>query len=90
MGKMSRKERKLTKSALKNMDSSKKKSQLMSQDPVKSYKRKIVHTEIPWPLELIQIGRTDILVAIILLVVVLTAAIAYGLYLLINWIIGMI
>jgi len=75
---------------MENLDKVKKRDKMMAQDPTLSYKRKIVHTNMPWPLELINMGRSDIVFLIILLAIIIIAAVAIGLWFLINWLLGVL
>ena len=88
MGKMSRKEKKLAKKTLNTMQETKFKEQLRLQAPTTSYKRKISYTTMPWPLELVQMGRKDVLFLIMLVIVTLIVFGIIALYLFINWVWG--
>jgi len=90
MGKMSRREKKMTKEALDRLEHSRKRDKMLQQDPTKSYKRKIVHTDMPWPLELIQMGRIDIVIMLMIIIAVIIIAFGYGIWLLFNWLMGVI
>lgn len=90
MAKISRREKKLTREAMSNLDNARKRDQMMAQDPTKSYKRKIIHTKMPWPLELINMGRTDIVLLIIILIAIIIVAVALGIWFLVNWLLGVL
>lgn len=75
---------------MENLDNLKKRDKMMGQDPTVSYKRKIVHTNMPWPLELINMGRSDIVLLIIMIAIIIIVALAIGIWFLINWLLGVL
>ena len=87
MGKVSRKEKKLAKQAIKHYDEGKKREQLLSQNPQQTYRRKIIYTKMSWPLQVWLMGRKDIVIFIILLIVLGIVAGTYIIYRLILWLI---
>ena len=90
MVKISKREKKLAKQTLNTMQEVRHKEQLRLQDPNASYKRKISYTTMPWPLELISMGRKDVLGLIILVILLLASVIIVGLYFLIEWLLGVL
>ena len=90
MNDLSRREKKLAHRTLDTIDKSKEREQLLSQNPLTSYKRKVIYTHMPWPLELIQMGRSDVLILIIVAIVLLIAFIAIVAFYGINWVIDII
>jgi len=87
MAKITKKEKKLAKKTLRTIEDSKKRELLMSQDPKLTYKREIIHSDMPWPLKLISMGRKDILMLIIVAIIILIVIAGFGLYYVITWII---
>jgi hypothetical protein len=90
MGKISRRERKLANKTMDRLDDVRHRSKLEDMDPTKSYKRKIVHTNIPWPLELINMGRSDIIILIIIAIILIIGSIVAIVWFLFRWLTGVI
>jgi hypothetical protein len=86
--KISRSEKKMTREAMNRLESMRQKDKTLSQDPRMSYKRETIYTNMPWPLKLVQLGRTDIVIFIGLLYVLLFVAVLVGVYYLLTWLIG--
>jgi hypothetical protein len=87
MGDLSRRERKLANETLRTRERMKQHEGTMTQDPHTSYKRKTVYTHMPWPLELVLMGRSDVLLLIIIAIVLVTAGLICVFYFGINWVI---
>lgn len=90
MGKISRKERKLAKKTMRQLDTARHRSKLEEQNPQVSYKRKIIHTKMPWPLEVIQMGRGDIILLLIIIIILIIVATIIGIWYLFNWLMGVL
>lgn len=80
------KKKKASKKMLKRIGNEKMKNALLEREPERSYNRKIVHTEMPWPLEVIAMGRKDIIFFILLMFGIIAAAAIYGLWILAQFI----
>ena len=82
---LSRSQRKMNREAMTRLEGMRQKDKMLGQNPQQSYKRNIVYTTMPWPLRLIQIGRSDVLLVIILGYAALFIGIVLGVYFLIHW-----
>ena len=85
---MKRTERKMTREALTRLEGMRQKDRMLSQEPTKSYRRETIYTSMPWPLKLILMRRTDVLIIIILGYVFIFIVVTLGLYFLIQWLLG--
>jgi hypothetical protein len=85
MATVSRREKKLAQESMKVRERMKQQEGVMAQDPHTSYKRKTVYTRMPWPLELILMGRSDVLLLIALAIILVTAGLICVFYFGINW-----
>jgi len=85
-----RRDKKEAKKALKRIEKQKQKQSLLERPYNESYNRKIIHTEMPWPLQLISMGKKDVLIFIILVLGIITIAGIYLLYRLILFILELI
>ena len=87
MGNLSRRENKLAQKAMRSKERIKQHEGTMAQDPHTSYKRKTVYTRMPWPLELVLMGRSDVLLVIIIAIVLVVAGVFFAIYYGANWVI---
>mgnify|MGYP006279801313 CR=1 FL=1 len=75
-----RKDKKLAKKAMKRIEKQKQKQSLLERPPNQNYKRQIIHTDMPWPLQVVLMGKKEVLIFIILVLAIITIAAAYGIY----------
>ena len=85
---LNRSQKKMNRDAMDRLERMRQKDKMLGQNPQQSYKRDIVYTTMPWPLKLIQIGKTDVLLVIILAYAILFVVVAVGLYFLLQWLLG--
>jgi hypothetical protein len=75
-----RREKKLVKKTLKKIEEKKRDESLLSNPPGQTYKRQIVHTEMPWPLQIVLMGRKDVLFLILLIIGIICSVGGYVIY----------
>ena len=85
---ITRSQRKMNREAMTRLEGMRQRDKMLGQNPQQSYKRQIVYTTMPWPLRLIQIGRSDVLAILIIAYAALFIVVAVGLYFLIQWLLG--
>jgi hypothetical protein len=85
MATVSRREKKLAQESMRTRERMKQQEGVMSQDPHTSYRRKTVYTHMPWPLELVLMGRSDVLLLILFAIVLIIAGIAFVLFYGMSW-----
>jgi len=85
---LTRRDKKEARYTLKKIQKEKQKQSLLSAPPDRTYKRQIVHTEMPWPLQVILMGKKDVLILILIILIILIIVGVYGAYLLAEFIWG--
>ena len=85
MGVVSRREKKLAQESMRTRERMKQQEGVMAQDPHTSYKRKTVYTHMPWPLELILMGRSDVLLVIVIAICLVVAGAIFFFYYGVTW-----
>lgn len=85
---LARSQRKMNREAMTRLEGMRQRDKMLGQNPQQSYKRQIVYTTMPWPLRLIQIGRSDVLLILIVSYAALFIVVAVGLYFLFQWLMG--
>jgi hypothetical protein len=80
----------MNREAMTRLEGMRQKDKMLGQNPQQSYKRQIVYTTMPWPLRLIQIGRSDVLLILVLAYAALFIVVVVGLYFLFQWLIGVL
>jgi hypothetical protein len=87
---LTRRDKKEARSTLKKIQNEKQKQSLLANPPERTYKRQIVHTEMPWPLQVILMGKKDVLIFILIILIIVAVLGIYGAYLLVQYILEII
>ena len=78
----------MTREAMDRLERMKQKDRMMSQEPTKTYKRETIYTNMPWPLKVIQMGRTDVLIMIILIYALIFIGITLVVFFALKYLLG--